>query len=171
MKPMAPYTHVMQYDDGTRVEFSSYANIDEFGRRLSRFNGTDRFALILWALPPGMDSDQASAAGLDREYIQAAGRSDAMTVEICKAGGAQWGAAWVRYVIGHPGAGDGALDVPIVLPTTTEMRSSAEVFDADEASQLFYSYYKTGDIPAGYMLRPEQGFTREGVSIDLRDPV
>lgn len=166
---MAPYTHVMQSGSGNRVEFDSYAGIDEFGRRLRRFNGTDRFALILWALPPGMDSDQARAAGLDWEYIQAAGRSDAMTVEICKAGGAQWGAAWVRYVIGHPGVGNGALDVPIVLPTTTEMRSSAEIFDADEAAQLFYDYYKTGDISAAYALRPEQGFTRDGTSIDLRD--
>lgn len=166
---MPPYTHVMQTSSGNIVEFSSYADIGKFSRALHQFDGTDRFALILWALPPGMDSDQAMAAGLDREYLQAAGRDHAMTVEICKAGGVQWGADWVRYVIGRPGECDGALDVPIVLPTTTEMRSSAEVFDADEASQLFYSYYKTGDIPAGYTLRPEQGFTRDDTSIDLRE--
>jgi len=159
----------MQTGSGMLVEFSSYADIDKFARVLHRFNGPDRFALILWALLPRMESDQARAAGLDREYIQAAGRSDAMTVEICKAGGAQWGVEWVRYVIGRPGEGDGALDVPIVLPTTTEMRSSAEVFEAAEAAQLFYSYYKTGDIPTTYVLRPEQGFNRDDTSIDLRE--
>jgi hypothetical protein len=114
---------------------------------------------------------QAVAAGLDREYIQAAGRADAMTVEICKPGGQQWGVDWVRYVIGHPDSEGAVLDVPIVLPQSTEMRSRAEIFEADEASQLFYSYYKTGDIPATYALRPEQGFTREGDNIDLRDHV
>jgi hypothetical protein len=61
--------------------------------------------------------------------------------------------------------------VPIVLPASTEMRSAAEIFDADEAAELFFSYYKTGDIPAGYTKRPEQGFTQDGDNIDLRDHV
>jgi hypothetical protein len=169
---MAPYTHVMQSASGTVVEFDSYSDISEFARRLQRFNGTDRFALNLWALPPGMDYEQAVAAGLNREYLQAAGRCDAMTVEICKAGGTQWGVDWVRYVIGHPhDESAAAMDVPIVLPRSTEMRSRSEIFDADEAAQLFYSYYKTGDIPSGYTLRAEQGFTQDGGNIDLRDQV
>jgi len=94
-----------------------------------------------------------------------------MTVEICKPGGAQWGVDWVRYVIGHPHDGDAVLDVPIVLPHSTEMRSRSEIFDADEAAELFYNYYKTGGIPTTYALRPEQGFTREGGNIDLREQV
>jgi hypothetical protein len=83
----------------------------------------------------------------------------------------RWGVDWVLYVIGHPDDGDAALDMPIVLPKSTEMRSRFEVFDADEASQLFWSYYKTGDIPSGHTLRPEQGFTQAGGNIDLRDQV
>jgi hypothetical protein len=106
---------------------------------------------------------------MDRQHIQAAGRADAMTVEICKAGGAQWGVDWVRYVVGHPHPDDAPLDVPIVLPHSTEMRSRYEIFDADEAAQLFFSYYNTGDIPSTCTLRPEQGFTRDGGNIDLRD--
>jgi hypothetical protein len=132
---------------------------------------TDRYSLLLWALGPGMDYAQAAAAGLNREYIQALGRADALTVEICKPGGQQWGVDWVRYVIGHSHGEDAVLDVPIVLPYSTEMRSRSEVFGADEASHLFYDYYKTGDIPTRYALRSEQGFTREGGNIDLRDQV
>jgi hypothetical protein len=163
-------THVMEYDGGELIVVSdSYRDISKFARVLHGLNGTDRFALSLWALPPGMDNRQAVAAGLDREYIQAAGRADALTAEICKPGGEQWGVDWVRYVIGHPHDGDAPLDVPIVLPRSTEMRSRFEIFNADEAAQLFFSYYKTGDIPTSYALRAEQGFTRTGGNIDLRD--
>lgn len=168
---MAVYTHVLEYSSGNILSFDSYADISKFARVLHGFNGADRFSLALWALPPGMEYEEAVAAGLDREYIQAAGRADAMTVEICKPGGQQWDVDWVRYVIGHPHEDDPPLDVPIVLPQSTEMRSRFEVFDADEAAQLFYSYYKTGGIPASYALRPEQGFTRDGGNVDLRDRV
>jgi hypothetical protein len=166
---VAVATHVMQYGNGNVVVFDSHADVGEFGTRLSRLNGSDRFALVLWALGPGMDYDQSVAAGRNREYVQAAGRGDALTVEICKAGGSQWGVDWVRYVIGHPHDSEAPLDVPIVLPRSTEMRSRHEIFESDEAAQLFYNYYKTGDIPFNYALRPEQGFTRDGGNIDLRD--
>lgn len=166
---VAVATHVMQYSSGNVVLFSSYADIGTFARPLHAFDGTDRYFLVLWALGPGMDYDESVAAGLNRKYIQAAGRPDALTVEICKPGGSQWGVDWVRYVIGHPYEGDAQLDVPIVLPHSTEMRSHYELFDADEAAQLFFDYYKTGDIPSGYTLRPEQGFTRAGGNVDLRD--
>lgn len=160
----------MEHDGGELVvEISSYKDISKFARVLHGFDGADQFALVLWALPPDMDYDQAVAAGHNREYIQALGRADVMTVEICKAGGAPWGVDWTRYVVGHPHEGDAPLDVAIVLPRSTEMRSRYEVFEADEAAQLFFSYYKTGDIPSSYALRPEQGFTRDGGNIDLRD--
>jgi hypothetical protein len=48
------------------------------------------------------------------------------------------------------------------------MVSAAEVFAADEAAELFISYYRTGDIPPGYVLRPVEGYTRDGGLIDLR---
>ncbi|MBS9535944.1 hypothetical protein KIH27_20380 [Mycobacterium sp. M1] len=165
---MPAFTHVLEYSSG-RAESFGLTDIDEFSRVLHRFNGLDRFVLLLWALPPGMDYEEGVAAGANREYLQALGRAEAMTVEICKSGGAQWGVDWVRYVIGHPHDGDEEVqDVPIVLPRSTEMRSRTQIFDADEAAQLFYSYYKTGDIPPGYTLHPEQGFTKEGGNIDLR---
>ncbi|MGV0815763.1 hypothetical protein ABQF34_27750 [Mycolicibacterium boenickei] len=157
--------------NGTSVlSLGGWVDVDDFRRRLHRFNGTERFALNLWSLPSDMDYVEAVRAGLDAlEYIQTAGRADALTVEIRKAGGSQWGADWVRYVVGHPHAGAAEpLDVPIVLPQSTEMIARHEVFGADEAADLFYSYYECGDIPASYTLRPVEGFTSAGANIDLR---
>src|SRR5256885_1768117 len=125
------------------VEMGNRAEIDEFAAPLRRFNGADRFALTLWALPAGMNYDQARASSRDAlEYIQAAGRADALTVEIRAAGGSEWGAEWVRYVVGRAHTGElPTLDVAIELPRNIELIARHEVFDADEAAGLFYGYY------------------------------
>lgn len=74
------HTHVLEYDGGALIaEMGSYADVNEFANPLWRFNGTTQFALNLWALPPGMDYDEAVAAGVDAlEYIQAAGRPEGL---------------------------------------------------------------------------------------------
>jgi hypothetical protein len=43
----------------------------------------------------------------------------------------------------------------------------AEVFDAEKAAQLFMSYYRTGDVPPGYGLRPVEGYASDGQLVDL----
>ena len=167
---VAGYSHVLESGGGLVTSIGPRRDVNEFAKRLRRFNGEDLFALCVWALPPGMDYDQAVDAGSAAlEYVQAAGRSDQLTVEIRKPGGTQWGAEWVRYVVGHPHDGNSPLDVPIVLPGGTELISAPEVFEAEEAARLLYDYYKSGDIPSAYTLRAVQGFTRAGTSIDLRD--
>ena len=89
-----------------------------------------------------------------------------MTMEIRKRGGQDWGASWVRYVIGHPHRGPAVLDVAITLPRSTEMIARSEVFDADEAATLFDAYYQTGNVPAEYTLRPVEGYTEDDGYID-----
>ena len=50
------YTHVVESNGGALiVELGNRAEIDEFAAPLRRFDGKDRFALMLWALPAGMD--------------------------------------------------------------------------------------------------------------------
>lgn len=44
-----------------------------------------------------------------------------------------------------------------------------EVFTADEAAVLFTSFYRTGRIPEGYVLRPVAGYTAERDEVKL-DP-
>jgi hypothetical protein len=139
----------------------------QFAGPLSVLNGSERWYILFYALPPGKTyEDLAGVHAL--EYLQAAGSSDAMTVEICKPGGQPWGAQRVRYTIGHLHDGDQALDVPIKLPRGTQMVSRSEVFGADEAAELFIAYYKSGDIPPGYTLRPVEGYTADGRLIDLK---
>jgi hypothetical protein len=164
------YSHVLEYSGGRTVEEFYSAEKSDFAGPMSLFDGDERFALLLWRLPEGMSYEQACATGRDAlEYLQADGRADALTVESRKAGGSERGANWVRYLVGHPHDGGPApLDVAIVLPRSTEMISRHEVFDADEAAELFYTYFKTGDIPGEYRLRPVEGYTSGGDCINLR---
>jgi hypothetical protein len=166
---MGTYTHVLEYSGGRSVvEITEYAEVEEFVRPMRLFDGVKRFSLTLWALPSGLDYGQAVKAGVDAlEFIQAGGSADALTVDVRKAGGSQWGMDWVRYVVGHPRTEPEPLDVAIALPRATEMVSRSEVFTPDEAGALFFSYYKTGEIPAGYVLRPVQGFTKDGGNVTL----
>lgn len=166
---MGTYTHVVEYSGGRSVtSIDEYADVDEFARPMRIFDGVERFALTLWALPSGMDYDKAVKCGKDAlEFIQAGGSAEALTVDMRKSGGTRWGVDWVRYVVGRPHGGDEPLDVPIKLPRVTEFVGRSEVFTPDEAAELFYSYYKTGDIPPGYTLRPVQGFTKDGGNITL----
>lgn len=168
---MGIYTHVLEHSGGASVaEISSHVEVERFTRPMRVFDGRERFALTLWSLPPGMSYTKAVKAGLDAlEFIQAGGSAEAITVDIRKVGGSQWGAEWVRYVVGHPHTEPEPLEVAIALPHGPEMVSRSEVFTADEAADLFFTYYKTGDIPTTYALRPVEGFTKDGRNLDLRD--
>ena len=165
------YTHVLEYDGGEMVDvISRYPDRNRFLAPLRRRNGEQRWALTLWPLPEGMSYDDVCATDLGTtEYLQAAGKADALMVDIRKPGGAQWGCEWVRYFVGHSGT-PSPLDVPIRLPNSTEMVSADEVFDADEAADLFLAYQQTGDLPPGYALRPVEGYRADGSIVELAGP-
>ncbi|CPR69811.1 Uncharacterised protein [Mycobacteroides abscessus] len=162
-------THVLTYHGGVQTaEISARKDISTFLNPLRHFNGDDRWGLGLAPLPPDKSySDMLRAGELSAEYIQAGGLPDALTVEIRKPGGEQWGAKWVRYTIGHPHSGTEPLDVPIRVAGGVKMISRSQVFDADEAAELFFAYYKTGDIPPGYVLQPIEGYRADGSVADV----
>ena len=110
---MGIYTHVLEYSGGVSVvEISSHVPVDRFARPMRIFDGVEHFALTLWPLPPGLDYDAAVKTGQDAlAFIQAGGCAEAMTVDIRKPGGSQWGADWVSYVVGHPHTEPEPLDV------------------------------------------------------------
>ncbi|MGW4100614.1 hypothetical protein [Mycobacterium sp. NPDC004974] len=161
-------THVMVFTSGSASEKDGGSSRLQFVSPLRRLNGTERWFLLLYPLPPGKTYDDVRKAATE-QFIQAAGSADAMLLDIRKPGGDQWGAKWVRYIIGHEHEGNPPLDVPIELPRAPEMISRPEVFEAEEAGDIFFTYYKTGDIPPGYVLRPVEGYTANGDLIDLRD--
>jgi hypothetical protein len=47
------------------------------------------------------------------------------------------------------------------------MISKPEVFTADEAAELFHSYYTTGAIPSKYTLRPIEGYGADGAYLAI----
>jgi hypothetical protein len=167
------FTHVLTYDGGVQTaEISARKTISTFSAPLHHFNGEDQWGLGLAPLPPGKTyGDMLRAGELSTEYLQAGGLPDAMTVEIRKPGGSQWGVDWVRYTVGHPQDGDEPADVPIRVANGVKMIRRSEVFDADEAAELFFTYYKTGSIPDSYHLRPIAGYRADGTVVDLEvDP-
>lgn len=168
----ARVTHVLEYDGGlfTR-EIGPHKNIRIFADTLSRFNGNKPWALTLIPLPEGQDYGEMLAAKVKiTEFLQAGGTAEAMTLQIRKPGGQQWGVESVWYVVGHPHDGNSVKpDVAIHLPNSDDMVSQAEVFTADEAAELFFAYYQHGDLPNGYTLRPINGWTSDGENVDLRE--
>lgn len=164
------HTHVLSYDGGVFTrEMGPGRDISVFADTLRRFNGIKPWALTLIPLPDGMEyADMLATKRETTEYLQAGGSADAMTVQIRKPGGHRWGVDSVWYVVGHPHDGDLPLDVAIHLPTSDDMVNTAEVFNADEAADLFFTYYTTGDIPSSYTLRPINGWTADGTRVDLR---
>ncbi|KRQ23222.1 MULTISPECIES: hypothetical protein [Mycobacteroides] len=161
-------THVMIYSGRNVAEMDGGAGPLQFLGPLGAFGQNDNWSLLLYALPEGKEyKDVANEA--TTEYLQAAGHSaSAIAIETRKPGGAQWGAQWVRYVVGHPHDGAAPLDVAIQLPHGAEYVSRPEVFSSEEAADIFISYYETGQIPAGYVLRPVEGYTSDQQLIDLR---
>ena len=168
---MSGYNHVITYDGGVLVsEIGGGRDISTFSLPLHYLNGDDQWSLGLAPIPPGKKySEMLKAGELSTQYLQAAGVPDTLTVEIRKPGGQQWGVDSVRYTVGHPHSSTQPLDVPIQLAHGVKMISRAQVFAADEAAKLFFSYYTTGDIPGGYELQLVEGYRSDGTTVDLSD--
>lgn len=166
---MGVSTHVMEYTGGSALAMDAGSGWLQFFGPLNMLGKNGNWYVILFALPDGLTYDQMRKEKIGAtEYVQAAGTAVKMAVEICKLGGEQWGASWVRYGIGRQHEGTAPVDVVLELPLGPEMISAPEVFAAEEAAQIFMSYYKTGEIPDEYMLRPIEGYTADGDHIDLR---
>jgi len=124
--------------------------IDQIRRLLAGLDGSDRYSLVLWRLPAGRQLDEADPDSKAREYIQAAGSADRMTVEVRRltSHGPE------QFVVGRT-APSSPSDPLIELRWsgyTTQVYPS-EVFDATEATDLFDSYRATDWIPSKYSLR------------------
>jgi hypothetical protein len=151
------------------VSIRDYKTRSTFADRLRRFNGTDRWGFMLWALPPGFDDEVPVTELPLTHFLQAGGSAEAVTLQIRKPGGQQWGVDYVKYAVGHPHPDTDApaVDVAIPIPAETLWVTKFEVFEAEEAADLFFTYYKTNDIPPEYTLRPLEGYTTDRRIIDI----
>ncbi|APB01723.1 hypothetical protein [Nocardia seriolae] len=150
-----PQTHRPEYSGGRLTTyFGSRHTIEEFQRPLRRLNGDDRYSLNLAALPTPAWPDElteADEAAMGLQYLQCAGAADALSVEI------HMGVDGVSrlFTLGRPGDYDG--DPEVIIPFQRGNHAPraypAEVFTADEAAQIFFTYYKTGSLDGDYHLR------------------
>lgn len=117
------------------------------------------------------DHGRRSVRGMGRcaEYLQAGRSADRLTVEVSRPDGGQWNCQWVRYVVGHAHDPDLALDVDIPMPHGAQRVSAAEVFEPEEAADVFVVYHQTGDLPDDYVLRPVQGYIADGTAVELSE--
>ncbi|QTI69861.1 hypothetical protein [Gordonia polyisoprenivorans] len=119
------------------------------------FDGVNRSTRTLSRLvrPGWRDELSAEEVKLSQhEFIQAAGSSEKMTVEIRKTDKNGDG---TLFTVGrlHTDPDSGNPGVEIRFGSHALKVYEHEVFDAEEAAKLFYSYYNTGDIPPEYYLR------------------
>jgi hypothetical protein len=120
------------------------------GRVLSRLDGTERYSLVLGPLPPGRAIDQIDLnTWRPPEYLQCAGSSEAMTVEI-RTG---FGGEAKQYVVGRSETHTGEPDTDIPWNGYVSSVYPDEVFDADQAIELFAYYLVHATVPPDYSLR------------------
>jgi len=125
---------------------------DDIGRMLRNFDGTKAFSLLLWKLPPGKRLDDVKSPDEEaNEYIQCAGSADRMTCEVRRLRGGKY----EHLVLGHAPNGENPGNQETIHWDDVEtLVAPNEVFSADEAAELFLSYYRTGWVPSKYVLRP-----------------
>lgn len=122
-------------------------------KRLASLDGQRRFALMLWPLPNGVPFAEVDVVSGPEEYIQAAGSRERMTVEVRRIEAGQPR----QFVVGRDvtSRGDSEHQAEVIKwdgEIETIVRPS-EVFSADQAADLFVSYYGTGWVPETYTLR------------------
>ena len=122
-----------------------------------RFDGSRRYALILWALPPGAgDPEDVPVDHYSRRnYIQCGGSAAAMTVEIrvTLADGAYEHYRVAREPVRDPGAWmEVEWDFGGGEPFTAELHPE-EVFTGCQASPVFHDYIVNGGLPPAELLR------------------
>lgn len=126
---------------------------DQLRRMLGRLNGERLCSLGLWKIPEGTSLDLVDLKK-ERSYIQSGGAADRMTVELHTVDNGA-----VRHeVIGrnHGTTAGGDPKEEISVGGHVHRVYPDEVFDADEAGDLFIAYYGTGDVPSGYLKRAVQ---------------
>ena len=113
---------------------------------LNRLNGESLFSIVVWRLPDGVPFDRVNVRKYSQFYIQAAGTAARLTVEVRVMGAS----GPLQQVVGRVGperAADAAPTEVVPWSNFEQHVFSNEVFDADEAADLFVDYM-VADAPA-----------------------
>ncbi|MCI2959207.1 hypothetical protein MN032_16075 [Agromyces atrinae] len=123
---------------------------DQIRRELGLLDGQDEFSWSLWKLPDDVEFPDVDLSVWPREYMQSAGSADRMVIEmrVFDADSEPH-----QLSIGRGGSREEDPAEPVVYGSYTLRVHPDEIFTADEATEVYYSYFQTGDIPAGFVTR------------------
>ena len=141
--------------NGSDVPQTPQSFADDTEQRLTDpdcLEGDKRFALVVWALPEGVnhvdDVPQDSVA--HGNYIQCAGSTRAMTVEIRVT--AEDG-SYEQYTVSRKPVADPDAWTTITYNNTPLQVHPEEVFTGEQAAPIFRAYIEDGVIPPRELLR------------------
>ncbi len=122
---------------------------DELRFKLALLDGSERYTYIIWrALNP--EKGFVTPHDMTDTFIQAAGSAEAMTVEVRILGP---DGEHNLYTVGRPEVPDGTTTLIPINDKRAVRVFSNEVFAADEAAVIFYTYYLTDAVSQPYVLR------------------
>ncbi|MEV7611025.1 hypothetical protein AB0N61_16175 [Microbacterium sp. NPDC089320] len=146
-------THIRQINGSVRGALVDYVRPypDQIRFSLNQMNGSSTWAWSLWRAPEG--ADLLDSIPFSDEYMQCAGTADALALEVRRLD--PDGTAH-QYAIGKPGGETTGEPTEVIL--FDEGRHSTtvyphEVFTADEAAVVFYTYFLTDQVSQPYQLR------------------
>lgn len=152
---MALPTHIMDYGSSNTWEGPGQT-LFSFINTMRALDGDHRNMRVLCKLVRPAWSDELSPEELDRSndrFVQVGGSADALTIEVRKGEGDE---ARV-YTLGRLPADDeskrGEPEVVIKRGKAQTLVYPDEVFNADDAGEVFYHYYKHDEVPEKYQLR------------------
>lgn len=121
---------------------------DHLRMMLGHLDGQEKFTYVIWRAPNPESIIVTPQDGGDG-FIQAAGSADQVTVEVRLAGP---DGETHLYTVGRPEPAEGTTLIPISQTRAVRVFSN-EVFTADEAAVIFYTYYLTDAVAQPYVLR------------------
>lgn len=150
---MTKPTHITSHNNSVRGALVEYFRPypDQIRFSIHGLDGASSWGYSLWRAPEG--ADLLDSIPTSSEYIQCAGTADALAIEVRHLD--PDGTAH-QYAVGKPGT------VSTGEPTETihydDGRHSVtvhpnEVFTADEAAVVFYTYFLTDKVSQPYTLR------------------
>lgn len=151
---MSEITHQMTVNGQLTMDltdaFRSYRA--QIGRSLSLLDGEKKFAYKIAAYPPGLKSISTPKGWRPTQYLQCAGSAEVLAIEVRIVG--DDGVAR-QFAVGRGGGGrSSAPSVRIPYGDTNSVTVYPdEVFEQEEAGDIFYRYFQTGSVGEQYTLR------------------
>ena len=122
---------------------------DELRFKLGLLDGVEAYTYIIWRAPKP-EKGFVTPDDVGDSFMQAAGSPDGITVEVRLPG--PDGESHL-YTVGRPEPADGTTTLIPISRTRAVRVFSNEVFSADEAAVIFYTYYLTDTVSQPYVLR------------------